>query len=260
MSHPIRVASGCVIALCLVCSPSSSQAAAKPKPKPKPAACGLHCGTERWDIKTLSDAKASKVDFTPKAGNVADLSDPVKTPAPKSGATRNASEMQTYSVRAKLVGYKIELNPHPKPGQAAGDHDFHIVLQDLNGNKTMVVEIPDVSCSGVCSSIKKAEIEKVRSDFESGVTTAPTEQFFTLANPVEVEVTGVAFFDFSHGQTGLAQNCIELHPVLSFTFVGKPSSASDPSKEPKAHPKAFYKCLPPVKAGGASKAAAKGAD
>jgi hypothetical protein len=29
-------------------------------------------------------------------------------------------------------------------------------------------------------------------------------------------VTGVAFFDFQHGQTGVASIAIELHPVLGF--------------------------------------------
>jgi hypothetical protein len=29
-------------------------------------------------------------------------------------------------------------------------------------------------------------------------------------------VTGVAFFDFQHGQTGVAPNAIELHPILAF--------------------------------------------
>jgi hypothetical protein len=30
------------------------------------------------------------------------------------------------------------------------------------------------------------------------------------------KVTGVAFFDFNHGQTGVAPNAIELHPILGF--------------------------------------------
>ncbi len=30
-------------------------------------------------------------------------------------------------------------------------------------------------------------------------------------------VTGVGFFDIPHGQTGIAPNAIELHPVLKFT-------------------------------------------
>jgi hypothetical protein len=29
-------------------------------------------------------------------------------------------------------------------------------------------------------------------------------------------LAGVAFFDFNHGQTGVAPNAIELHPILGF--------------------------------------------
>jgi hypothetical protein len=29
-------------------------------------------------------------------------------------------------------------------------------------------------------------------------------------------VVGVAFWDFKHGQTGVAPNAIELHPILGF--------------------------------------------
>jgi hypothetical protein len=32
----------------------------------------------------------------------------------------------------------------------------------------------------------------------------------------DAEVNGVAFFDFKHGQTGVAPNAIELHPILKF--------------------------------------------
>jgi hypothetical protein len=32
-------------------------------------------------------------------------------------------------------------------------------------------------------------------------------------------VTGVAFFDFLHGQTGVAPNGIELHPILGFACL-----------------------------------------
>jgi hypothetical protein len=30
------------------------------------------------------------------------------------------------------------------------------------------------------------------------------------------KVTGLAFFDFNHGQTGVAPNAIKLHPILGF--------------------------------------------
>ena len=32
-------------------------------------------------------------------------------------------------------------------------------------------------------------------------------------------VVGVAFFDYNHGQTGVAPNAIELHPVLGFACL-----------------------------------------
>jgi hypothetical protein len=34
-----------------------------------------------------------------------------------------------------------------------------------------------------------------------------------------IEVTGVDFFDFEHGQTGVAPYAIELHPVLGIRRV-----------------------------------------
>jgi hypothetical protein len=35
----------------------------------------------------------------------------------------------------------------------------------------------------------------------------------------KARVTGVAFFDFDHGQTGVAPNAIELHPILAFSCL-----------------------------------------
>jgi hypothetical protein len=40
------------------------------------------------------------------------------------------------------------------------------------------------------------------------------------------KVTGVAFFDFYHGQTGVAPNAIELHPVLAFRCLTSSAPSS----------------------------------
>jgi hypothetical protein len=37
---------------------------------------------------------------------------------------------------------------------------------------------------------------------------------------VPVMVTGLGFFDFAHGQRGVAPNAIELHPVIGIVFNG----------------------------------------
>src|SRR5262245_32696462 len=61
-------------------------------------------------------------------------------------------------------------------------------------------------------------------------------------------VTGVAFFDFQHGQTGVAPNAIELHPVLGFrclsSAVAPPPQTTLPSRTNCA---ASYpdECIPP---------------
>jgi hypothetical protein len=46
----------------------------------------------------------------------------------------------------------------------------------------------------------------------SSVTTSPQNPAAT------VTVVGVGFFDILHGQTGVAPNAIELHPVLQICF------------------------------------------
>jgi hypothetical protein len=33
-------------------------------------------------------------------------------------------------------------------------------------------------------------------------------------------LTGIGFFDFNHGQLGVAPNAIELHPVINIVFGG----------------------------------------
>ncbi len=57
-------------------------------------------------------------------------------------------------------------------------------------------------------------IQKARSEFDATYT--PTGSFQTANVPVTV--TGVGFFDFLHGQTGVAPNGIELHAVLDVQF------------------------------------------
>jgi hypothetical protein len=63
-------------------------------------------------------------------------------------------------------------------------------------------------------------------------------------------VVGVAFFDFLHGQTGVARNGIELHPVLGFAClskVGPPQPPPPPSGASGGKCAASYPtvCIPP---------------
>jgi hypothetical protein len=172
--------------------------------------CGIHCGEQRWEVKTLSDEGAGDIDFNPRAHSVHWLRQRVR---PHSfPATRIIGvEFQTFKVRALLVGFKKETN----------DNDFHVVIGDLhNPDETMIIEFPDPICSGVCNSMKLDEIKEARAVFVNAFGQPPTN-FKRLNRRVVVLVTGVAFFDRFHGnQTGVARpSGLELHPVLDFEVV-----------------------------------------
>src|SRR5262249_50238515 len=64
-------------------------------------------------------------------------------------------------------------------------------------------------------------ISNSRSEFNAKFTATTS---FQTAN-IPVQVTGVGMFDFLHGQTGVAPNGIELHPVLDIIF--NPANTAD---------------------------------
>src|SRR5581483_701174 len=99
------------------------------------------------------------------------------------------------------------------------DQDYHIVIADSSGN-TMIAEIPAPTCVGSGSPFLSG-ITNARSQFDAKFSV--TTSFQTTSTPVQI--TGVGMFDFLHGQTGVAPNGIELHPVLNVNF--NPTSNPD---------------------------------
>jgi hypothetical protein len=181
------------------------------RPPTPGSACGIHCGTERWAVKAISDEEATCVDFTPKHTTVSWLvSQPVPERLPEQSRSGNI-ECQVWELTGQLVEFKAE-----------DDGDFHIVLADLEKPAlTMIVEIPDPNCAGVCDSPHSAEMVRARESFTQ-VFGLPPKRFQRMTQAVAVTVTGVGFFDFKHRQTGLAPNGVELHPVISFKVGDTP--------------------------------------
>ena len=188
--------------------PAVHSFAAPPQAAPT---CGVYCGMERWNVKTLSDADRDQVHFTPREVTVGWLLSQ-KPPAHLPADRRVAPiETQTYKIRALLVGYKLEK-----------DEDFHVVVADVEDpSKTMIVEIPSPDCAGACASGHGEEFQRARA-----VITGLPEPVAAAT----IVVTGVGFFDFLHGQTGAAPNGIELHPVLKIELESDsaPPSVSAP--------------------------------
>lgn len=160
------------------------------------------CGVERWSVKTGTDADAGLINLqsvTPTT--IATL---ISLPMPSSLPSNNRiqpTETTVFQLQDTLTEYKLET-----------DSDYHLVLQDTAG-RTMIVEIPDPACVGASSPLL-SDIQRARAEFDAAFTATTS---FKTAN-VPVTVTGVGFFDFLHGQTGVAPNGIELHAILDVQF------------------------------------------
>lgn len=194
---------GCVLVIAIAVTIGFSQS--QKYQWPAGPACGVKCGSERWIVKALADLDATKVNFTPEVATFAQVRGferPADTPI---DARIDPVEMKTYSLKATLVEYKLET-----------DHDFHIVIADpQDPKKTIIAEIVDPACSRVCQSKKLDVLKAVREKFVAQMG-EPTSSFHKSG--ISITITGVGFFDFLHGQTGVAPNGFELHPVLDVAF------------------------------------------
>ena len=141
------------------------------------------CGTERWTVKTLQDRPRL---LPPRLTTIQFL---VTRPAPSVPPdTRLPFERHVYRVRAAVTLVRAE-----------ADGDFHLVLRQ--GALQMIAESPSAGCISGAARGRQAQMAAARASVK-------------LCR--QADVTGVAFFDFQHGQTGVAPNAIELHPILRF--------------------------------------------
>ncbi len=76
----------------------------------------------------------------------------------------------------------------------------------------MIAEGLDPACAGACPSGFATVYARVRQKLLDYLNSAQSE-----ARP-PVRITGIGFFDYLHGQRGVALNGIELHPVLDVAF------------------------------------------
>lgn len=160
------------------------------------------CGVERWSVKTGTDPDAGQIDLASTSTTTIASLDALPAPSslPSNGRI-TPTETTVYQLQATLHEYKLE-----------SDSDYHLVLRDGSGN-TMIAEIPDPTCVGSSSPLL-SDIQRARKEFDAKYTV--TTSFHTADVPVTV--TGVGFFDYDHGQTGVAPNAIELHAVLDIQF------------------------------------------
>src|SRR5713226_8436609 len=160
------------------------------------------CGVERWSVKTGTDPDVSQVNLG--ASTATTISSLRSLTAPGTLPANNRvlpTEATVFTLNATLTTYKLE-----------SDSDYHLVLSDASGN-TMIAEIPSPNCVGTGSPFGPG-ITNSRNEFDARYTATTS---FQTAN-IPVQIKGVGMFDFLHGQTGVAPNGIELHPVLDVIF------------------------------------------
>jgi hypothetical protein len=131
-------------------------------------------------------------------------------PVPRVGAASprmTGTESTTFTVQAQLVRMALEV-----------DQDIHLVIADpADASHTMIVEFPDPECQGVVEGRQQAQIAAARTAFVAACGPPPAGHFQSLSGTATI--TGVGFFDVLHGQSGVAPNGVELHPVLRIDQV-----------------------------------------
>jgi len=158
-------------------------------------------GVERWDVKTLQDTAAGGVDFdhifpatVESMGQIPLTFNPNK----EAEFFRHTEEKKVYQIK----NCKIDLVKN----ESGADGDYHLVIKQ--GNLTMIGEIPDYHCKNNQTSPGIEVFKKVRDDFTPLLTAKRYRQH-------TFDITGVAFFDPPHNQTGRNKfNGVELHPIL----------------------------------------------
>lgn len=147
-----------------------------------PASSLAACGVERWTVKTLGDRPVLRPSRT---GTLRYL---VTRPAPRSLPDRRLPfERNAFTVFAAVTLARED------------DGDLQLVLQ--SGRYHMIAEAPTF----VCTIRAKLPLRRAMATARSRVRICS-----------HTKLTGVAFFDYKHGQTGVAPNGIELHPLLGF--------------------------------------------
>lgn len=184
------------------------------------AVAELHaaCGVERWSVKTGTDPQASSVNLASYVSStIYNFHQSVKPSSLPANGRLSPRETTQYRLSGTLIKYVRE-----------ADSDYHLVIRDSAG-RTMIVELPASNCVGAGSPFGPG-IARARQQFDARFTA--TTSMKTTSTPVTIK--GVGFWDYIHGQTGVAPNGIEIHPVLDITFGTSAASAPAVQSEEEA--------------------------
>ena len=180
------------------------EVAGSDSPGPPPA--GLSCGVERWPVKTLSDADATRVDLTRvQQTTIRALNERPTHCSGLPNARTFAEEFQVFEVVGRVTFVRLE-----------DDRDYHIAVADPSDSSfTIVTEVADIACQGAINSPHRGALESARNAFISMLGGRSPSSLIGAT----VRLRGMGFYDFNHGQNGRSRTCMEIHPVTSIAWV-----------------------------------------
>jgi hypothetical protein len=189
-------------------NPESPQAIAAAENQPDPQ---RRCGVERWSVKTASDALAAQIKPAERTTTVAALNAETRVP-PTIGPRLSRSPPLEFEV---LRLRDVDLRQVRYVGRRNEDRDIHLVVADRGSSKEMIVELPDTTCPGADRSRFGGPMAAARHSFEQACGGQPPKSFVALTG--NATIVGVGYYDKRHGQLGVADSGVELHPVLGFS-------------------------------------------
>jgi hypothetical protein len=177
------------------------------------ASAALSCGVERHVVKTLQDRPTLLPARRTTVAYLAGLARPRSLPY-----TRLPFERRIFSITAAVTQVRPE-----------ADQDVHFVIH--SGSNHMIVEAPKAPfCTGNASPLRKQQMAAARK----------------AARPcARAHIVGVAFWDYYHGQIGVAPNAIELHPLLGFQCVSTSPPPPPPPRGGRCAASYPDECIPP---------------
>lgn len=195
-----------ILALAVLAAASSAWLHVTPSSALPAANSRSSCGVERWSVKTLQDAAGRNIDLTTVKKTTVNKLRSLPVQRGPGSSRGQGVESTVYEVPARLVEAKVE-----------EDDDIHLVIKGVTTAGMMIVEFPTVACSSNATTGAKTRMKDARNAFVAACG-MPGKSSFRRLNG-KATIRGVAFFDFIHGQRGVAPNGIELHPVLGFSVT-----------------------------------------
>jgi hypothetical protein len=183
--------------VCVARGPAADQGAAE-----------LKCGSDRRDVKTLSDPDRRAVDAKhPQVRTIDWLVTQTHGPIRRRTPRIEGFETTVFIVQDVTL---VEAKKEP-------DNDVHLVIRDDHPPPThhMIVEFPNVACG-----VKRfpRTVAKARAAIEQYLEECGRRKDAWTSLRGTATIRGVGFFDLPHNtkQHGVADNEAELHPVLGF--------------------------------------------